>query len=87
MNSNTQKIASSGVFQIELVKKIGENDHEVLIEISKALSEQFGPETELTSTTINLYFNRDGSIPFIARYRGEIIGYICAKSINSILCV
>ena len=84
MNSNTQKIASSGVFQIELVKKIGKNDHEVLIEISKALSEQFGPETELTSTTINLYFNRDGSIPFIARYRGEIIGYIIGVPLETL---
>ena len=76
MNSITQKIASSGVFQIELVKKIGGNDHDILIKISKVLEEKFGPETVLTPSTIELYFNRDGSVPFIARLRGKIIGYI-----------
>tara|TARA_B100001996_G_C18442398_1_gene508905 strand:+ start:159 stop:713 length:555 start_codon:yes stop_codon:yes gene_type:complete len=84
MNSITHKIASSGLFQIELVETIGENDHEILIEISKALSEKFGPETELTPSTIELYFNRDGSIPFIARYRGEIIGYIIGVPLETI---
>ena len=30
----------------------------------------------LTANTIQKYFNREGSLPFIARFRGEIIGYI-----------
>mgnify|MGYP001181224362 FL=1 len=84
MNSITQKIASSGVFQIELVKKIGTNDHKILIKISKVLSEKFGPKTELTPSTIELYFNRNGSIPFIARLRGEIIGYIIGVPLETL---
>ena len=84
MNSITQKIASSGVFQIELVKKIGENDHDILIKISKVLAEKFGPETVLTPSTIKLYFNRDGSVPFIARLRGEIIGYIIGVPLETL---
>tara|TARA_Y100001970_G_scaffold91677_1_gene115640 strand:+ start:1216 stop:1770 length:555 start_codon:yes stop_codon:yes gene_type:complete len=84
MKSITKTIASSGVFQIELVEKIGENDHEVLIEISKVLSEEFGPETELTEATIELYFNRHGSLPFIARYRGKIIGYIIGVPLETL---
>jgi hypothetical protein len=69
-------IASSGVFQIELLDHVGENDYSALIEISKHLAKDFGEKAILTKSTIYKYFNKPGSLPFIARYRSEIIGYI-----------
>ena len=55
--SKTQVIASSGIFKIELLKHVGEDDYSDLILISKALEEDY-------------------SLPFIARYRDQIVGYI-----------
>ncbi len=69
-------IASSGVFQIELLEHVGEKDYPELIEISNHLAKDYGEKAILTKATIHRYFNKPGSLPFIARYRGEIIGYI-----------
>ena len=74
--SVTRVIASSGVFQIELLEHVGENDYNSLIEISKHLAQDYGQKAILTKPTIHKYFNKKGSLPFIARYRGDIIGYI-----------
>ena len=74
--SKSRIIASSGPFQIELMEHVGEEDHPQLIEISRHLSKEFGQAAVLTRTTIQKYFNKQGSLPFIARYRGDIIGYI-----------
>ena len=74
--SKSRVIASSGPFQIELMEHVGEEDHPQLIEISRHLSKEFGQAAVLTRTTIQKYFNKQGSLPFIARYRGDIIGYI-----------
>ena len=76
LNTKSQIIASSGVFQIELLDHVGQNDYHTLIEISKHLKSQYGEKAVLTKTTIQKYFNKSGSLPFIARYRGEIIGFI-----------
>ena len=75
-DSTTRVIASSGVFQIELLENVGENDFSPLIEISKHLAQEYGPKAILTKATIHKYFNKNSSLPFIARYRGDIIGYI-----------
>ena len=75
-NSDSQIIASSGVFKIELLKHAGESDYSQLIEISKSLEKDYGEKAVLTKITIQKYFNKAGSLPFIARYREEIIGYI-----------
>jgi len=75
-DSTTRVIASSGVFQIELLENVGENDYNTLIEISKHLAQEYGQKAILTKATIHKYFNKKGSLPFIARYRGDIIGYI-----------
>ena len=40
------------------------------------LEKEFGLRAILTESTIEKYFNQSKSLPFIARYRGEIIGYI-----------
>ena len=74
--SDIQVIASSGPFQIELLKHVGENDYTQLILISKTLEEDYGKKAILTHETIQKYFNKEGALPFIARYRKRIIGYI-----------
>ncbi len=74
--SKSEIIASSGPFQIERIIQVGNNDFESLILISESLVNEFGPKARLTAKTIELYFNRSGSLPFIARYQKEIIGYI-----------
>lgn len=74
--SDIQVIASSGPFQIELLKHVGENDYSQLILISKTLEEDYGKKAILTHETIQKYFNKEGALPFIARYRKRIIGYI-----------
>jgi GNAT superfamily N-acetyltransferase len=75
-NSRTQVIATSGSFQIELMEYVGSTDNKGLIKISKSLVEEYGTQARLTESTIQTYFNRQGSLPFIARNEGEIIGYI-----------
>jgi len=74
--SKSDIIASSGPFQIERIIKVGEDDFEHLILISESLVLEYGPRAKLTPKTIEVYFNRPGSLPFIARYQKEIIGYI-----------
>ena len=74
--SRTQVIASSGPFQIELMDYVGTNDYTPLIHISEALVEEYGTSAKLTPNTIQTYFNKEGSLPFIARHQDDIIGYI-----------
>jgi GNAT superfamily N-acetyltransferase len=76
LSSKSRVIASSGPFQIELMNQVGLEDHPQLIEISHHLAGEYGEAAVLTKETINKYFNKQGSLPFIARYRGDIIGYI-----------
>ena len=75
-DSITQVIASGGTFQIELVKYAGVNDNERLIKVSESLAEEYGPAALLTENTIQIYFNRKGTLPFIARNQGDIVGYM-----------
>ncbi len=82
--SKGRVIASSGNFKIELLSHVGSDDFENLIKISEVLSEQFGPDSILTENTIQLYFNRDGSLPFIARFENKIIGFIIGVPIETL---
>jgi len=75
-SSKTKIIASTNVFQIEKVEKVGKADYPQLIEISLHLAKEYGRQAVLTKSTIEKYFNTDKSLPFIARYKDEIIGYI-----------
>ncbi len=61
--SVTKVIASGGTFQVELVKYAGANDNERLIEVSESLAEEYGPAALLTENTIQIYFNRKGTLP------------------------
>ena len=74
--SKSTIIASSGPFQIELMDYVGANDYNPLINISESLVEEYGTAAKLTPNTIQTYFNKEGSLPFIARHQGNIIGYI-----------
>ncbi len=74
--SKSRVIATSGVFRIELIEHVGEEDYDALIAISRHLAEDYGQSAILTKNTIHKYFNKSSSLPFIARYRGELIGYI-----------
>ena len=76
MHSSSTIIASSGVFQIEFLKQIHNQDFNELIKVSRSLEKEFGHRAILTESTIEKYFNQSKSLPFIARYRTEIIGYI-----------
>ena len=82
--SITTSIASSGTFKIELIKKIGNSDKKDLIEISKSLAAEYGSRSLLTEKTIDIYFNRDGTLPLIARSQKNIIGYIIGLPIESL---
>ena len=62
-------------FQIELIEKVGFNDINKIIEISGELVEIFGPHSLLNKRKINKYFNTK-TLPFVARYKKSIIGYI-----------
>ena len=82
--SITTSIASSGTFKIELIKKIGNSDKKDLIEISKSLAAEYGSRSLLTEKTIDIYFNREGTLPLIARSQKNIIGYIIGLPIESL---
>ncbi len=82
--SSTMDIASSGTFKIELIKKIGSSDKIDLIEISKSLAAEYGIRSLLTEKTIDIYFNREGTLPLIARSHNNIIGYIIGLPLESL---
>ena len=82
--SITRVIASGGPFQVELIEFIGEKEHKSLIKISKSLIKEYGEASKLTDTTINTYFNKVGSLPFIARHQGQIIGYIIGVPLENL---
>ena len=75
-SSKTKIIASTNVFQIEKIEKVGREDYPQLIEISLHLAKEYGRQAVLTKDTIQKYFNTEKSLPFIERYQDEIIGYI-----------
>ena len=74
--SEVDEIASSGNFTIELINRLGQNDYDPLIEISHSLADEYGEKYILNDNTIGKYFNREGSLPIIARFQKKIIGYI-----------
>ena len=74
--SRVRIIAKSAFqFQIELVEQLGKDDIPKLMEVSEILVESLGTRMLLSKNNIKKYFN-DKTLPFIARYRTEIIGYI-----------
>ena len=84
MNPSSNIIASSGVFQIEYLIEALEKDFDGLISVSKSLKKNYGARSILTKNTITKYFNHPESLPFIARYRDEIISYIIGIPIEAL---
>ena len=82
--SQTKIIASTNVFQIEFVEKLGKEDYPPLINISLHLAKEYGRQAVLTKNTIEKYFDGKKSLPFIARYQNEIIGYIIGVPIEEL---
>ncbi len=76
IKSKVQIIASSGYnFKIELILEVGKDDIPDLIETSKGLVDVFGERALLNENNIYKYFSNE-TLPFVARYKGSIIGYI-----------
>ena len=76
LKTESKIIASSQYnFQIELIKFVGEKDTIKLKEISNELVDIFGANSSLSEKNITKYFNNK-TLPFIARYNNNIIGYI-----------
>jgi len=74
--SSVRIVASSSYdYRIEIIEKIGEDDINNIIDISKDLAENIGNHLLISEKNIFKYFN-DKTLPFIARYKGKIIGYI-----------
>lgn len=77
VSTRSKVIASSAMnFQIELMERVGEEDIPQLMLISEHLVEEFTEGARLTKAGIRKYFNYPHTLPFAARYRGEIIGYV-----------
>ena len=80
--SEVKVIASSAFnFRIELVLQLGKDDLKDIFNISKDLAEIFGNNFLLNENNIHKYFNNK-TLPFIARYKGEVIGYIIGVPIE-----
>lgn len=74
--SKVRVIASSAFnFRIELVEKIGKDDMPDLVEVSEEMAKIYGKQALLTKSNIKKYFN-ENTLPFVAREKGHIIGYI-----------
>lgn len=74
--SQVKVIASSAFnFRIELVEKVGRDDIPQLIEVSEEMAKLFGKQALLNKSNVKKYFN-DKTLPFVAREKGVIIGYI-----------
>lgn len=76
-STRSRVIASSSFgFQVELMQRVGEEDVPQLILISEHLVDEFDESARLTKASIRKYFNYPHTLPFVARHRGEIVGYI-----------
>ena len=76
-NKSVVKVVASSSYdyRIELIENIGKDDIENIIFISKDLAENIGRHLLISEKNILKYFNKN-TLPFIARYKGNIIGYI-----------
>ncbi len=74
--SEVKIIASAAYnFRIELIINLGKDDLENIFMISDDLAQIFDNSFLLNEKNISKYFNKN-TLPFVARYKGQIIGYI-----------
>ena len=82
-SEKTKIIASANnLFNIELVETLGSDSISDIIEISKDLKKIYGPNSLLTKHNIHKYFNKK-TLPFIARYQNNIIGFIIGAPLEN----
>tara|TARA_Y100001970_G_scaffold184198_1_gene224044 strand:+ start:42 stop:587 length:546 start_codon:yes stop_codon:yes gene_type:complete len=75
-NSTYETIAeASDSLKIKLIKQLGDNDKNQIINLSKELEPIFGSDAILTTSNIDKYFNNN-TYPFIAEFNNSIIGFI-----------
>ena len=80
--SEIKVIASSAFsFRIELILDLGLDDLDDICNISKNLANIFGNDFLLNEDNVLKYFNKN-TLPFVARFKGEIIGYIIGVPIE-----
>ena len=80
--SEIKIIASSAFnFRIELILSLGKDDLENVCNISKNLALIFGNDFLLDEDNVFKYFNKN-TLPFVARFKGDIIGYIIGVPIE-----
>ena len=80
--SEIKVIASSAFsFRIELILDLGLDDLDDICNISKNLANIFGNDFLLNENNVLKYFNKN-TLPFVARFKGEIIGYIIGVPIE-----
>ena len=68
-------------FRVELIEKVGKDDVAQLIELSEELASIYGSQARLTRSNIKKYLN-EHTFPFVAREKGQIIGYIIGVPIE-----
>ena len=74
--SKVEIIASSAYnFRIELLKDLGKDDLPYILKISNELAEIYNNHNLINEKNITKYFNKK-TLPFLARYNNEIIGFI-----------
>ena len=74
--SEVKIIASAAYnFRIELIINLGKDDLKDIFMISNDLAQIFDNSFLLNEKNISKYFNKN-TLPFVARYKGQIIGYI-----------
>jgi len=81
--SDVKVIASSGQFKIEFINRIGHEDYPSLIKISESLVIEYGPRSLLTDNTIDIYFNREGTLPFVATTVARTTDELCCSCSNT----
>tara|TARA_B100000614_G_scaffold261296_1_gene290436 strand:+ start:1628 stop:2182 length:555 start_codon:yes stop_codon:yes gene_type:complete len=79
----SQIIASSNDnFTIELLTSLDDITAKNILIVSEDLKNIYGPNSILNHSNINKYFN-DTTLPFIAKYNNEIIGFIIGAPLEN----
>lgn len=76
-NKSSVKIVASSSYdyRIEIIEDLGDDDINDIIDVSKDLAKKIGNHLLISEKNILKYFNKK-TLPFVARYKGKIIGYI-----------
>ena len=76
-NDSDYKIIAEATnsLKIKLIKQLGDEDKNKIIDLSKELESIFGSDGILTTSNIDKYFN-EKTYPFVAELNNNIIGFI-----------